>query len=131
MIDRSLLKGDDEAAILQRLLGGFEQMDHVEPGLTVILGRVAFDNAVEKIIALELHRFGRIDYWRPHLTRTIADQQFVKALSGAADIDALVVHLDLLVWLEVVPHQHLVAAANERRADSDWRQPVDVDVRGN
>ena len=64
----------------------------------------------------------------PHIARPVADQQIVDALA-VGDLDALVVHLDLLVGLEVVPDEHLVAAANQRRADLHWRQPVDVDVR--
>ena len=92
-------------------------------------GCLALENAVDEISELELQRLGGVHFGRPHIARPIADQQIVDALA-VGDLDALVVHLDLLVGLEVVPDEHLVAAANQRRPDLDRRQPVDVDVRG-
>ena len=55
-------------------------------------------------------------------------EQVVDALDFG-DGDTLVVDLDLFVGLEVIPHQHLVAAADQRVPHLDRRQPVDVEMR--
>ena len=43
-------------------------------------------------------------------------------------LDAFVVDLNLFVGFQVVPDQHLVLAADQRRPNFDRRQPVDVQV---
>src|SRR5438874_8050335 len=84
-------------------------------------------NAVDEITELDLERFSLLHAGGPHVARAIAHQQVVDT-GPVLLLDALVVYLDLFVGLEIVPHQHLFLAADQRRADLDGREPVDVDV---
>src|SRR5262245_11433033 len=96
------LQPDDSAAILQRLLGGFEQADDAEAGLAVVGRGPAFENAIHEISKLEGQRFRRVDIRRPDVSGAVADQQVIDALT-ICDLDASVVTLDLLIGLEIVP----------------------------
>ena len=77
-------------------------------------------------------RLGDIEMRRPHVAGPIADHApdslspCVRRL--AVKRDALVVDLDLFARLEIVVDDHLLAAADQRAAHLDRRQPVDVDV---
>jgi hypothetical protein len=69
-----------------------------------------------------------------HIAGAVTDHQpivrgaFPVGDAVIADRDALVVDLDLLAGFDVVVDHHLLAAANERSADLDGGQPVDVHV---
>src|SRR5882672_2541285 len=105
---------------LEGLLRGFEQPHHAQARRAVVDGRLVLHHAIEEIPELDLQRFGRIDLRRPDVAGAIADEQVVESLA-VGDVDALVVHPDLLVRLQVVPDQHLVLAADERGPDLDRR----------
>ena len=119
---------NDLAAFGERPVGRLEHPDHAQPGLAVVERRRAARDAVEEVGEFRLQRLGLVHLRRPDVARAVAHEQVVDALL-AGDGDALVVDLDLLVGLEVVPHQHLVAAADQRRPHLHRREPVHVDVR--
>src|SRR5438309_1599577 len=55
----------------------------------------------------------------------------VKPACARATASRAVGNLDFFVRLQVIPHQHLLFAANQRGADLDRRQPVHIDVGNN
>ena len=89
---------------LQRFLGRFEQLDNAQSRNSVIKRRVVVFNAFNEVFQLDLQRFRLLDLRRPHVSRTIANQQVIHIL-GAGDLYALVVDLDLLVGFQVIPEQ--------------------------
>ena len=75
------------------MFGGFKQTDDTQTGIAAVLRRPVVDDTIEKIPKLEFERFSRIDLWRPHIARAIADQQIVDTLA-AADVNAVVSYLE-------------------------------------
>ena len=65
-----------------------------------------------KYSQLHLKCLGRVDLGTPDIAGAVAHQQVVDALRAFRDVDALVVDLDLFIRVKVVPHQHLVPAAD-------------------
>ena len=65
-----------------------------------------------KYFELSLEGFSAIHFWRPHITRTIADKQVVETLP-IREVHTLVVDPNFLVRFEIVPDQHLVFAAEQ------------------
>src|SRR2546425_480761 len=84
-------------------------------------------DTLDEMIELDLERLGLLDSGRPHVARAVAHQQFIEAVP-VVHLDASVVHLDLFVGLHIVPDQHFLLAADQRRPDLDRGEPVDVDV---
>src|SRR3954451_5327095 len=122
------LKTDQLTPRVQRRLSGFEEIDDRQTSDAIVDRGAIVPDAVDEVIELDLQRLGLFNPRRPHVARAVADQQVVYVVA-VRDLHALVVDLDLLVCLEVVPDQHLVATADQRGSHFHRRQPVDVDVR--
>src|SRR6185437_3985966 len=97
-------------------------------GLTVIVRIFPRGNALHEVGQFRLECLGAVQLRRPHIAGAVVHQQVIKTLARA-DVDALVVDLDLFVGLHVVPDQHFFLSADQRGADFYRREPVDVDVR--
>ena len=71
--------------------------------------------------------FGGGQLGRPHVAGAIADHHLVDAFRLVHG-DAFVVDLDLLARFQIVVHDHLAVAADERPSDLDGREPIDVEM---
>src|SRR6476659_2354645 len=99
-------------AIIQRQLDRFKQPHHTEPSRAVANRRLVASHALKEMRELERKRLSLVHFRRPHVTRAVADEQVVDALS-TRDVDALVVHLNLFVRFKIVPYEHLVATTDQ------------------
>jgi hypothetical protein len=79
------------------------------------------------VLALDGERFAHLHLRRPHVAHAIVDERPVHGLARR-DVDAAVVHAELLARLDVIVDEHTPAAADEHLADLDRREPVDVQV---
>src|SRR5688572_7082242 len=119
------LEANNFPSRLQRPIGRFQNLDDPQAGRAVVDGGLAVHDAVEEVLEFHLQGLGLLDARRPDIARAITHEELVDVVT-AGDLHALVVHLDLLVGLEVVPHEHFLFAADQRGPDLDRRQPVDV-----
>src|ERR1043166_5366094 len=118
-------------AVVDRLLRGFEQADDSQAGLAVGDGRARVLYRIQELGADVVQRLGRVELRNPHVAGAVADQSLVGLLFVAAAFvagDALVVDANLLGRLDVVVDDHAAAAGDERAADFDGREPVEVEV---
>src|SRR5436190_5551870 len=121
-------EGDNFSSFLQRLIGRLEQPEHAQPRCAVVARRPTVQDAVDEIVELDFQCLFLLDLRYPDIARSVAHQVVVD-VARIDDLRALVVDLDFLVGFKVVPHEHLVFAADQRGPHFDGGQPVDVDVR--
>src|SRR5712692_1746405 len=85
----------------------------------------AVGDAFEEVLSLDAEAFGEAELGSPHVAGAVADHGLESALR-IGERDSFVIDLDLLAGLEVVIDDHLACAPDQRAADLERGQPVDV-----
>ena len=85
--------------------------------------------AIDKVIRLNGEAFSDAQPWRPHVSGAVTDEHFEAPVVAGRQINTAIVYFDFFARLEVVVHDHAAVAADQRSAQFDRRQPVDVEVR--
>ena len=86
-------------------------------------------DALKEVDRFGLQPFRDVHLRRPHVARTISDEHLIPRVAFVAEFYAFVVYFHLLADFQIVVHDHLAAAANQRPPKLDRRQPVHVHVR--
>src|SRR5579883_796100 len=117
------------SAILHRAGGCFKHAHHTQTGITIRQRSRPVLDGIGKVLRFDAQSFGDVELRAEHIARAVGDQLFVNRLGATvAHRDAFVVKLDLFARLQIVVDDHLSAAADQRLANFDRREPVDVEV---
>src|ERR1700722_1375908 len=84
-------------------VGGFQDSHHAKTGFTVVEWLGVFLDTLDEIRRLRAQRFHLLHLRRPHVSRTIADQQLVQVARIRGHTDSLVVDPQLFVSFQIVP----------------------------
>ena len=119
---------DDFAPAPHRVRGRLDYLDDAQSEIAVGLRGFRMVDAVDEMLAFDVQRLGTVQLGRPHVARAVADPHLLDLRRIVRETHALVVDLDLLAGLEVVVHDHLLAAADQDAAHLDRREPAHVEV---
>ncbi len=92
-----------------------------------VIGSRPVAHAVDEMLHLGEQRFLHRELRRPHIAAAIGDARG-GLLRAVAEGHAAIVHLDLFGGLEIVPDDHLPAAADQRLSHLHGREPVHIEI---
>src|SRR5260370_18657504 len=111
--------------LLEGLVCGLQRPYYLKACDTVVEWFLVVQNAINEVSSFNSESFQLFDAWRPHVSGPVADKQVVSSLS-VRHLHSLVVDLDFFVSLKVIPHQHLLFAADQSSTDFDRLKPVNI-----
>ncbi|MEX0676132.1 MAG: hypothetical protein WD063_03605 [Pirellulales bacterium] len=120
------LQRDAAALSLDAALRRLQDAHHAQAGLAVGERDLVFPDAVGEVADHGLESLGLAQMGRPHVSGAITDENALPRFLAVVDRDPTVVDLELFRRIQVVEDQALAAAPDDKMADFDGTQPIDV-----